>query len=207
MKGAVAIMTNETNPSDLAERVKLIEDMLQEGRRTTGRWGWTFVLWGVAYLVATFWGTSGVAGGGLAWPVCMVGATILTFWISAQMSRGKPGNPRSRGLTGIWISVGSALFLFAFGSSLSPHRSVAITLGGIEILLGVANAASSLTLRWKTQFAVALLWWAAGMSTFFVGEKAMGIIFLAATFLCQIVFGIYLMFLESAERKRELAHA
>ena len=55
-------MTDEMDGKDLAERVRLIESMMAEGRHGTERWGWSFVLWGVAYLVATAW-SSGLVGG------------------------------------------------------------------------------------------------------------------------------------------------
>ncbi len=51
-------MTSELE-KDLAERVRLIESMMAEGRQKTESWGWTFVLWGVAYYVATAWATWG----------------------------------------------------------------------------------------------------------------------------------------------------
>jgi len=52
-------MERNTSDLELAERVKLIEDMLAAGRRKTESWGWTFVLWGVAYYVAIAWATWG----------------------------------------------------------------------------------------------------------------------------------------------------
>ena len=58
-------MTSEVE-KDLAERVRLIENMMAEGRRKTESWGWTFVLWGVAYYVATAWATWGRSFSGLA---------------------------------------------------------------------------------------------------------------------------------------------
>ena len=44
---------------ELKDRLKLIESMMAEGRRSTESWGWSFVLWGVAYYVATAWATWG----------------------------------------------------------------------------------------------------------------------------------------------------
>ena len=55
-------MTDEMDGKNLAERVSLIESMMAEGRQGTARWGWTFVLWGVAYLVATAWSSGWVGG-------------------------------------------------------------------------------------------------------------------------------------------------
>jgi len=54
----------------------LIETMVAEGRRTTESWGWTFVLWGVAYLGATAWASLGRSN--LACPVTMIAAAIAT---------------------------------------------------------------------------------------------------------------------------------
>ena len=48
--------------------------MIAEGRRTTESWGWTFVLWGVAYYVAIAWAALGHST--LAWPVTMIAAGI-----------------------------------------------------------------------------------------------------------------------------------
>jgi hypothetical protein len=47
------------------------------------------------------------------------------------------------------------------------------------------------------------VWWAAAIASCFVSESATGILFLAATLICNIGFGIYLMIRES----RDKAHA
>jgi len=198
-------MTNETNPQELTERLKLIEDMLQEGRRSTERWGWVFVLWGAALFVATFWAL--VANPMLAWTVTIAGASILTFLIAWKMNDGKPRTAKSLAIGSIWNSVGIAIGLFAFCGGISGHSEVHLTLAGIEILLGVANASSAFILRWGMQLAVAITWWAAGVATLFVDVKALFIIYLVTVFLCQIVFGLYLMLHEYTERKRGLSHA
>ena len=75
-------MENQANP-ELTERLELIESMIAEGRRSTTRWAWTIVLWGVAFYVAIAW-SSGLFGGPiwgqhvLAWPVTMIGTWLLT---------------------------------------------------------------------------------------------------------------------------------
>lgn len=48
-----AAIDNEANPSpanktDLLERLAVLEQMVNEGRRSTERWGWDFILWGIA---------------------------------------------------------------------------------------------------------------------------------------------------------------
>jgi hypothetical protein len=64
------------------------------------------------------------------------------------------------------------------------------------------NGASALILRWKAQFACAVVWWAAAVATCFGTDAQSMIVFLVAIFLCQIVFGIYGMVSEAQERKR-----
>ncbi len=59
-------MTGDFEEQELKDRLSLIETMIAEGRRTTERWGWTFVLWGVAYYVAIVWVSVGPQHPGLA---------------------------------------------------------------------------------------------------------------------------------------------
>jgi hypothetical protein len=83
------------------------------------------------------------------------------------------------------------------------HVFVAI----IGAMLGMANATSSLILKWKMQFACAVVWWAAAVVACFTSEVETGIAFLAALFFCQIVFGIYAMICESRRRNQGATHA
>jgi hypothetical protein len=53
-------MTANAEELELKDRLSLIESMIAEGRRTTESWGWTFVLWGVAYYVAIAWSAWGI---------------------------------------------------------------------------------------------------------------------------------------------------
>jgi hypothetical protein len=71
----------------------------------------------------------------------------------------------------------------------------------------MANATSSLILKWKMQFACAVVWWAAAVVACFTSEVETGIAFLAALFFCQIVFGIYAMICESRRRNQGATHA
>ena len=59
-------MTANAEELELKDRLSLIETMIAEGRRTTESWGWTFVLWGVAYYVAIAWDSLGPQSVGLA---------------------------------------------------------------------------------------------------------------------------------------------
>jgi hypothetical protein len=72
----------------------------------------------------------------------------------------------------------------------------------ISAMLGVANGASALILRWNVQFACAVGWWVAAVLTCFGTDTQSLIVFLVAVFLCQIVFGIYGMIGGGLKRKQ-----
>ncbi len=191
---------------DLAERVRLIESMMAEGRQRTASWGWTFVLWGVAYLVATAW-SSGLVGGPvwaqrtLAWPVIMIAASVATGVGIARMRKGQPANTLSRAIGATWTAMGISLFVVLMSLGLSGRYDTHVFVAIIGAMLGVANMASAVILKWKMQFACAVVWLASAVVACFATEIQAGIAFLVATFFCQIVFGIYAMILESQRRK------
>jgi hypothetical protein len=193
-------------PSDLNDRLRLIESMIQEGRRKTESWGWTFVLWGVAYFVAIGWTALGSKA--LAWPITMIAAAILTAVLSARQSGHGPETTMSRALGALWGGMGVSMFVLFFSMGFSqrfePHMFVAV----LGAMMGAANAASSILLRWRAQFACALVWWATSVIACFATEAQTSIVYLVAIFLCQIVFGIYAMLRDrNARMQCEAAHA
>jgi hypothetical protein len=211
----------QMSKQDLNERFALVESMIAEGRRSTESWGWVFLLWGVAYSVAigwaswgrglSVWGSNyveiGPAKVGLAWPVTMICSVILTLAIGLRKGGRRSGTASVRAIVSIWISVGVAMLLLfpALGASgrLEEHGFVAI----VTAMLGVANGASGLILRWKAQIACAVVWWTASAIACFGSPAQTTIVFLAAIFLCQIVFGTYAMILESRRSRRVISHA
>jgi hypothetical protein len=206
-------MTDEMDGKDLAERVRLIESMMAEGRQRTARWGWTFVLWGVAYLVATAW-SSGLVGGPvwaqhlLAWPVTMIAASIATGVTISRMKKGQPPTTLGRAIGAIWAAMGISLFIVLMSLGLSGRYDLHVFVAIIGGMLGVANMTSAIILKWKMQFACAVVWLGSTVAACFGTDNQAGIAFLAATFFCQIVFGIYAMFLESQRRKQNgVVHA
>jgi len=72
----------------------------------------------------------------------------------------------------------------------------------IAAMLGTTNAASSFILRWKVQFACAVVWWAAAVISLFSNVTQSSLVFLLAIFLCQIVFGVYGMVRKRARAGR-----
>lgn len=194
------------NPQDreITERLELIESMMKSGRKSTEYWGWTFVLWGIAYFVAVGWSALAPGGNGraLAWPITMIAATLLTVAIGRRRTARKPMTERSRFLTSLWGAVGGGIFIFAFPVAFSGHIEAQSFMAAIEALLGVAHVASGLSLRWKTQVVVGGLWWATAVASCFLSASNVAIAFLAATLVCNIGFGTYLMIREGQEKAR-----
>jgi hypothetical protein len=214
-------MQDEISARELSERLDLIQSMIAEGRRSTESWGWVFLLWGVAYSIAigwaswggslSVWGHSYVAVGsvrsGLAWPVTMCFAVIVTLAIG--LSRGRPRTATSlvRSVVSIWIAVGIAMLVifpaFGFTGRLEEHTFVAL----IAAMLGVANGASGMILRWKAQIGCAIVWWITSVAACFGSIAQLTAVFLIAILVCQIIFGAYAMILESRRNRREVVHA
>jgi hypothetical protein len=194
-------MRDHTTDQELRERLRLIETMIAEGRRNTESWGWTFVLWGVAYYLAIAWSVWGHAA--WAWPAIALIAVIVTVVVASLKAGDHPETALGRAIGSIWIALGISMFLLFLALGLSgrlkdQHLFVAV----ISAILGMANGASALILRWKAQVACAVVWWVAAVATCFGTDAQSMIVFLIAIFLCQIVFGIYGAIADTQERRR-----
>src|SRR5580704_8041430 len=120
-----AAIDNEPNATpnsraELLERLTLLEQMVNEGRRTTERWGWTFILWGIAPLIALYWETHWPHPG-LAWAVMMSIAAAMTAIISALRHRKEPRADSAihRAIEAVWSLSGSSIFLYILSAALS----------------------------------------------------------------------------------------
>jgi hypothetical protein len=202
-------MTANTEELELKDRLSLIETMIAEGRRTTSSWGWVFVFWGVAYYVAIAWTAynhwpwAWLVTRMFAWLLCVA---IIRSQMKNQAER-RPGTTIGRAITSIWLAMGVSMVLLfpalGFSGILNQHIFVAI----VAAMLGVANGASGMLLRWKAQIASAIVWWAATVVACFGSDGQCTVVLVVAIFFCQIVFGVYGMILESRERRQEAAHA
>ena len=207
-------MPEETNKQDLSSRLELIESMIAEGRRSTTRWAWTIVLWGVAFYVAIAW-SSGFLGGPiwgqhvLAWPVTMIGTWLLSWGLATRMAKSAkaPMTTMKRAILSIWTAMGISMFALLVPLGLSGRADQQVCVAVVVTLLGMANAASGILLKWKAQIACAVVWWAAGSASLFGSITQSTIAFLVGIFFCQIVFGIYAMILESRGRRQGAANA
>lgn len=191
----------EMNQMEIRDRIALIESMMSAGRKKTEAWGWSFVLWGVAYYVATGWAARSHSS--WAWPVTMVVAAALTAVVPVMRRRetGRCETMMGRAVGAVWIGTGSALFLVCMVLGISGHAEQHALLTTVQGFLGAANVISALILRWRVQLLVGILWWVAAGVTSFVSAEQAAYIFLTAIFLCQIVFGVYMMAGEAASMR------
>lgn len=198
-------MTAGNEELDLKDRLSLIETMIGEGRRTTNSSGWIFVLWGITFYVVEAW--EYLYHYALAWPITVISASVLMGIIAWRKRGNRPGTTIGRVIWSIWIAMGiSALILFdalGFSMRMDDHIFIAV----FAAMLGTTNAASGMILKWKLQFTCALVWWAAAVVSCFGTESQTMLAFLAAIFLCQIVFGIYLMIAEVRQCGTDASHA
>ncbi len=192
-------MSNPPNVNDLDDRLRLIQAMIAEGRQKTRSWGWSFLLWGIAYYVAIAWATLGHSA--LAWPVTMVAATLLTVLFAWRSADTTPSTTAGRSIGALWLAGGTALFVFGFCAANSGNVSPQALIAGVEVILGLVNLASGRILCWWTQQVCGYLWTAFAAVSFFVPQQTAGYLFLAAIFLCNILFGAYLMLTEMRTTK------
>jgi hypothetical protein len=198
-------MSANAEEQELKDRLSLIESMIAEGRQSTGSWGWVFVLWGVAYYVAMAWATWGKSH--LAWPVTMVGTAVLTCVLASLQTHGHPETTIGRAISAVWTAAGISMFVLLLALGIQGLLEQQIFMGIVAAMLGTANATSSMILKWKLQFACTLVWWITSVVCVMGSGIQSTIALLVAIFLCQIVFGTYMMITEARRRRQVALHA
>jgi hypothetical protein len=202
-------MTAGSEEQELKDRLSLIESMIAEGRRSTERWGWCFVFWGVAYYVALAWSILG--HNSWAWLITMTAGWLVMMAIlrrkAKQQTENKPSTRAGSSISAIWTAMGiSMMMLFpamGFSGRFTPQMFVAVA----GAMLGTTNAASGMILKWKAQIVCAVVWWTASAVACFTNVMQCTIVFLAAIFYCHIVFGVYAMICEARRSRQGVAHA
>ena len=195
-------MDDRATEQELKDRFGLVERMIAEGRHDTASWGWVFVLWGIVYYVAIAWSTWDRSA--WAWPVTVVaGITVTAVDVASKARKRHAGTTLGRSIASIWIALGISMFVLFLALSLSGRLTdLHVFMAVSSALLGIANGASGLILRWKVQLACAFVWWLAAIGTCFGDDKQSMIVFLVAIFVCQILFGIYVMIAEGQKSKQ-----
>jgi hypothetical protein len=188
-----------TTRDDLVQRVALMEAMIAEGRQSTARFGWCFVLWGVIDICAMGWQYLQPTSY-WTWPVSIAIGVILQFMGIAVQHR-KSGtacgkNARGRSIQAVWGMMGATATLY-FAAAMVEHKTWQISFfAAMMMFVGMAHGISALILRWRAQGVVACSWWVGGIAMFFVPWPYPLGIFVAEMFFGMILFGVYAMMLE-----------
>jgi hypothetical protein len=189
---------SDTADTDLRQRLELIERVLAEGRRGIEYYGSIFVLWGLGHLIALGWQhflPYGDWAWGITMSVCAVLATALGFHINRRQ---RVHTKLGQVISGIWWAFGGAITVAFIFDRQHPLET-------FFLLIGMANVTSGLGLRWATQIAVGLLWWAAaGFSLALHSQEVQQLAFAVMAVVGEVGFGLYLM---AAERRDRAASA
>lgn len=184
---------------ELLQRVAMMESMISEGRRTTARFGWLFVLWGMADLIGMVWQWY-QQNNRWIWPVTIGSAMVLQFIGIAMLRReNKTCSPKSmqcRSIEAVWGMMGLTVSLYCAAAMLHNSTWQVAYVSAILMFVGLAHAISALVLRWRAQGAIAAVWWLGGIATFFLSGVALYAIVVGEMFVGLVAFGIYAMLLE-----------
>jgi hypothetical protein len=193
---------NGTTRDDLVRRIELMEAMIAEGRRSTMRCGWIFVLWGLVDLAAWSWQhflPKSHFAGGWAWPVCLIAGAILTcIGLALQKRRrGRGLSMKCLNVEGVWFMMGVALAIFITGAMVRHLTWQYSYIAALLIIVGLAHAISAMLLRWYVQGVVAAIWWAGAVAAFCArSQRDVQLIMLLEMCLGMVLFGLYTMWLE-----------
>ena len=200
-------MTNLENESgatrdELLQRIELMEAMIAEGRRSTMRSGWIFLLWGLVDVAAVTWRFFQPDShwvGNWDWPICLSAGVVLTFVGRAMQNNGRGLKKSMRGRTveAVWAMMAIALAIF-IATAMVRHLTWQYSyVSGLLIIVGLAHAISARILRWPAQGVVAAIWWLGGIAVFFSrGPADVTAIMFSEMCLGMILFGLYVMILE-----------
>ena len=180
---------------EMLDRLKLIETMMAEGRQTTQRWGWTFLLWGTGPLMAILW-SAHWEHAEWAWPVTMGLCIVVNgLVVAARKQTGQSKTTTTRSLRAVWTCVGAPALLFALAAVWSGMIEFRYLYAALFALAAAAHGTSSLILRWRPQFLAALVW-AASAAAFVVPAARLQDLAALALVLGNIVFGAWLTYCE-----------
>jgi hypothetical protein len=198
-----------TTRDELVQRVALMEAMIAEGRQSTARYGWMFVLWGLTYFAAIGW-TLTLPYTDWAWPACIAACSVVFGLVRSRQSRagGKSENLRTHSLDAVWQVIGGGIILYLIAVIVSGHGKEPGYLAAVLFFNGLANGVSARILRWWPQAVSAAIWWGCGTAMLFFTTRTEELaLFVTATFCGMIVFGLYAMWLERHDAGMVQAHA
>jgi len=183
---------------ELVQRVALMETMIAEGRQSTARFGWIFVLWGLINLGGMGWSYLQPRSYWV-WPVTIASGFAIQFIGLAMRRRHShvpDNNMQNRSIAAVWRMMGIAIILYVTPAIVRHDAGQDTYIAAIFMFLGLAHATSAVILRWRAQGVVAATWWIGGIATYFVRMDYVLLIYVAEMFFGMVVFGLYAMMLE-----------
>ncbi|MGH9646857.1 MAG: hypothetical protein ACRD4E_08590, partial [Bryobacteraceae bacterium] len=131
---------NEPNQAELMDRLALIERMVAEGRRSTERWGWVFLLWGAGPAIAILW----AARWPWAWPVTAIACIAINGLGIRRARKWKPrsGTTPMRSIGAIWRCAAISLAVLTVGALYSGVAGHPMFFAALFALPAIAHGAS-----------------------------------------------------------------
>lgn len=203
-----------TTRDDLVQRVALMEEMITEGRKSTVRYGWIFVLWGLIDLAPVGWQLVVPHSRWVmnwSWPIAIACGVAIQFIVMAILRRRSgvvcSSNMRGRSMSAVWSMMGLTAMLY-FAGAMIEHKTWQISfIAAMLMFVGMAHGTSAVILRWWAQGLVAGVWLAGGVAMFFVPVDYWLAIFVAEMCFGMIGFGLYAMWLERHDAGMVQTHA
>ncbi len=191
---------SQPNQAELLQRLELVERMVAEGRRSTERWGWVFLLWGIGPLTAMFW-VAALPYKAWAWPVVMALCLVVNgLVLRRRKPKGRVQTTLTRSVGAVWACTGATVLLIGFGAAFSQSPDPRLLYVAWFALAAVAHGASSVMLRWPAQLVIALVWWTACAAAFIVPEVRLQAIAATALLLGNVGLGAWLTYCERSRR-------
>jgi hypothetical protein len=189
-----------TTRDDLVQRIALMEEMIAEGRQSTIRFGWSFVLWGLITLSGIGWQYF-QPHSYWVWPVAIAVGFVIQFTgivMRRRSGRSIRNNMQSRSIAAVWRMTAVAIVLYVGPAAVQHDTFLFAYIPALFMFFGLAHAISAVILRWRVQGVVAGLWWAGGVAVCNCDPagRYMFTIYVAEIVLCMIFFGLYAMWLE-----------
>lgn len=171
---------------ELEDRLALLERLQAEARQAYHTSWWIFVLWGIAHLAAML-AQLLLGHPAIVWWSFMGFAGLAMCLLLPRMRRRQPVRTR------LGQAIGS-IWLAAYGASMvTMVGNIAGGPAPFFVLVGLANAASGLALRWPMQVAMACLWWASAIAIWQGGIAWFWPTMVVCAVVAEIGFGLYLL--------------
>lgn len=181
------------------ENLRLIRDMIEEGRRCARDNGLQWALWGAFAIVAALLGFALSSFDVLnIFPYAFAVAYFLCLGVSIFMGRRaakeRPKTFASRAYSALWAGTVAAMALIVAAYFLTDRLPLTTAMAFIAVVFGMSVFSSARLTGYAWLFAVALLWWCGAGAIFLTPLRVSAITFLALAVLGCIAPGCVLAY-------------